>query len=421
MNTCIGVDPLELKRFIPFQGLDDHQLLLLAGKMEKRPLQRGHCLFASGDIDTDEFFLVSGELELESMDGRRRTIDAENELARRQIARLRPRQYTATSTRPAEVLVVDADILEALQEEFVSTESDDDAYGVDELGSLEEFENFDLLADFRAALRHNKLVLPSLPEVALKVRKLLEDENTDAATIAQVVNTDAAIAAKLVRAANSALYRGIAKCDTTRNAIVRLGGNNTKQLVVSFTLRDLFRTKSPTLKKTMQDAWQHSVEVAAISFILGRRVHGLPYPAEELLLAGLLHNIGAIALLAYFDSRPDLLNDEERLASIFKQLCGQAGAEILKHWNFPEEFVDMAREVELWQRDNTRSADLCDIVQVAKLHSLIRHHLPLPVPRIVDVPAFHKLPLGELTPEFAIQILDEAKDQINEIKQLLLG
>lgn len=415
------VTPEELKKFLPFQGLDEHQLLLLANNVELRRVPRGARLFEYGEIDNSEYFLLLGELELKARDGGARRVADHDETARRQIARLRPRQYTATATRESHLFVLDADILKQLQEELGSGGSGEAVYDVHELGSLDESESRELFADFKLALKRNNFVLPSLPEVAGKVRQLLADENVNAEKIAHAVNTDPAIAAKLIRAANSPLYHGSSKCESTRSAIVRLGMHNTKQLVVSFTLRDLFQTKSEKLKTQMKEAWQHSVEVAAISFVICRMIKTFPYPPEEVALAGLLHNIGVIAILSYIETHPSLLHDNVKLQQIIQQLRADAGVEILTRWKFPEIFIEVARSVESWQRDHVDAADICDIVQIAKLHSYIRNRQPLPVSHLDSVPALYKLPLGTLTPELTIQILDESRGQINDAVRLLAG
>jgi len=333
---------------------------------------------------------------------------------------LRPRQYTATTVRDTQVYIIDADILEQLEaEQGKQSSSEMEAFFIDQHADPREAERQEMLAQFRSAVKHNTFILPSLPEVALKVRKVLEDPNANAEKIATLVNADPAIAAKLIRAANSSIYHGVAQCDTTRNAIVRLGLSNTRQLVVSFAIRDLFESKYPVLKTLMGEAWAHSVEVASISFVISRMTKGLAFSDEELLLAGLLHNVGVIAVLAFVENKPALIENNEKLRIVIDQLQAEAGATILEHWKFPREFVRVAKEVTDWTRDPKSSADMCDIVQVAKLQSFMRLRKPLPV-RMDKVPAFHKLPLGELTPELTIQILDDAKSLISETKSLFM-
>ncbi|NIB42040.1 HDOD domain-containing protein [Pseudomaricurvus alkylphenolicus] len=411
--------PERLQQFEPFEGLDAHQLLLLRSQVQWRKVARKTQLFGFGDIDSNEYFLLSGEVELQSADGKRFRVAAGQPNARRQLARLRPRQYTAITTGPCELIVVDSDVLEDLAEELSSYERAEDVYHVSMVSTVEEMEEQELLSGFHNALQRNQFVLPSLPEVAMKVRNLLEDDNTNADMLAKVVNADPSIAAKLVRAANSPLYHGASKCDTTSNAIVRLGLNTTRQLVVSFAVRDLFSSQSPALRKRMLRAWQDSVEVGAISFVIARMVAKGRQLAEEAMLAGLLHNIGVIAILAYIENEPELMESEESIDTALKSLRAEAGEQILEMWKFPPEFVEVAKSVADWQRNPKGDADLCDIVQIALLHSYIRNKHAIPLPRIDQVPAFKKLPLGELSPELTIRILDEAREQIAEAKQLL--
>ncbi len=414
-------NPELLRKFLPFQALDEHQLLLLASQMTLWDVPAGTCLFSSGDIDSREFFLGSGALTLTANDGGSRTVEGDDAVAQRQIARLRPRQYTVTALRDSQVFVIDADTLEQLEADTNKDDAGDmEAHFIDSPEDPDEAERAELLAQFRSAVKHNTFVLPSLPEVAMKVRKVLEDENTTAEKISVLVNADPAIAAKLIRAANSSIYHGAAQCDTTRNAIVRLGLVNTRQLVVSFALRDLYQSKYPALKTLMTDTWSHSVEVASISFVISRMTKGFNFSDEEILLAGLLHNIGVIAVLAFIENKPSLIADQEKLETVIEHLQAEAGATILEQWKFPPEFVEVAREVMDWTRDKKASADMCDVVQVAKLQAYMRNRKRLPM-RMDQVPAFKKLPLGELTPELTIQILDDAKELLSETRAMLYG
>ena len=68
--------------------------------------------------------------------------------------------------------------------------------------------------------------------------------------------------------------------------------HNTQTLVITFALRELFRTKSKTLEKRMLTIWEHSRRIAAISYVLAGKVSGLN--EHEALLAGLVHDIGAL-------------------------------------------------------------------------------------------------------------------------------
>ena len=103
-------------------------------------------------------------------------------------------------------------------------------------------------------LNTNRLLLPSLPHVAVRIGEAVNDAKSDARRVAGLIENDPAIAVKIVKAANSARYGGVAQVATVTEAVARLGMQNTQILVITFALRELFRTKSKVLEKRMQDA-----------------------------------------------------------------------------------------------------------------------------------------------------------------------
>lgn len=269
-------------------------------------------------------------------------------------------------------------------------------------------------------LINDQLVVPSMPEVALKIRNLVEDADIPVTQLAKALNTDPAISAKLIKSANGALYHGQPAVDTCARAISRLGLNTTKHLVVSFVLRNLFHEKIHTdlLNERARDLWHHSVEIASISMALAQASPGLD--AEEALLAGLLHDIGELVILTYAESYPDLIVDSEALDGVIKQLKAEIGAVILREWQFPEALVEAAFGAEEWTRDSGDKPDYCDVVVAAQLLSFIGSSKMGNLPDLDDVPAFTKLAGGNLTRELGMKILDAAEEQILETKQLFL-
>lgn len=421
------VQPDLLLLFEPFKALDAHQRLLLAERVKAVKIPQKVRLFNAGDNDIADYFLLKGSVELIAADGKTYSLSSKDDAAKRQIARLRPRQYTVNTTEECEVLLVDGKLVRALTKGQVSRmetlqEEYSVAYGVTEMDYDDDYDTADLMQRFRDAVEKNTLVLPSLPEVAMRVRRLLADPSTNADGIAKAINTDPAIAAKLLRAANSPLFLGAAQCETTRNAIVRLGLETTRQLVVSFAVRDLFRSSNALLKKHMLTTWQHSLEVAAISFVVARMVKLKDFPAEEVMLAGLLHDIGSIAILSFLHAQDQLFEDAKKMRELLAKLRGEASVAILKHWNFNEDIIESIGLATDWLTEAPSPAPtLTDVIQIATLHSYLhdRHGAAGHLPRIDQVPAFSRLPLGDITPELTIRILDEAQEQIEEAKRLL--
>jgi len=113
----VGQESLSLRRLKEFQPLDrltDDQLVLLANRAERRRHGPGQRIVERGIRDGMDFFLISGQVQLESADGRKHLIDAGSEKAVNPIARLQPRMYTVTAVKPSEFLVIRQDMLTQL-------------------------------------------------------------------------------------------------------------------------------------------------------------------------------------------------------------------------------------------------------------------------------------------------------------------
>lgn len=415
-EAALTVD--KLREYTTFRNIADDDLLVLCNQLQIKRAGRGEVLFSCGDIDTVEVFLLAGKLQLIAEDGRERGIDAAEEAARMPIARLRPRQFTAKAVTHVEYFQVDCDLIEALSEQVQEARAMEVGYGVAEI-SEDWDERQEMLAAFREDLQSHKFVLTSLPEIAVSVRKALDEEKATFDSIAKVVNRDPAIAAKLVKSANSPIFYGSQKCDSVKTAIARLGLLSTRQLVFGFTMRDLFKSEHPLLKRYMADAWEHAINVAAISAVLAR--HTKLFPPEEAMLAGLVSNIGVVSVLTYAANYPQLLESEQHLQHWLDTIKGEVGALVLEEWDFPDELVEAARGCEDWLRCPTNTVDLCDLVLVATLHAYIgKRRKPAP-PRLDQVPAFTKLTSGKLTPDLTVQLLSEARKELSEARALLSG
>lgn len=416
MTVVSGISTERLRAFAGFRDLSEEDLLIVAARLQVREAKRGDVLFERGAIDAQEIFLLTGRLQLVAEDGRERIVEAGTQAATLPVAKLRPRQYTAKALSNIEYISVACDVLESLSEQRVEIEEIDVGYGVVEM-NVDEDDSSEMLEAFRRDLDARKFRLTTLPEVALKIRTLLDNQDVGARQIAELVNRDPVIAAKIIRAANSPIYFGAAKCETVQTAIVRLGLVTTKQLVIGFTLRDLFQSAHPLLRRLMSESWQESTDVAAIAFVLAR--HTKLFDPEEAMLAGLVSNIGVLSILNYAQNYPQLLESEQLLQLWISQIKGEVGALVLENWQFPDEIVEVARGCESWERNPATRADLCDLVLVATLHGYIGKRKFPPPPRMDQVPAYQKLALGKLTPEATLQILVEAKDQIEQARGLI--
>jgi putative nucleotidyltransferase with HDIG domain len=218
-------------------------------------------------------------------------------------------------------------------------------------------------------LETGHLQLPTLPEVALRVRDVVDDENANANQIADIIAQDAALSARLIQVANSPLYRGRNEIDRLSMVVARLGNKLVRNLVTSQVMKQMFQATNDLVDKRLREVWEHSVQVAAIARALAGNVPGiLP---DQAMLAGLIHDIGILPILYRAEERDELLETPGLLDQLIDHLHTRIGGAILKHWKFPEALVAVAAEHEDLQRDHPGSADLVDLVQVANLQSRI--------------------------------------------------
>jgi len=403
-----------LGHFKPLNRLSDKQLVLLQAHAEIRHYKAGEQILALGSEDRLEYFLLKGGVELESFDGRVKRIEAGTESAMTAIALLQPRKYNVVAQIDSVFVVAKQQTVETLLAELPKEKTVE--FSVRDLHSGHEVE--DIEQSFEADLKSNNLELPSFPEVAMRIRHLLEDPNVTAKDIADAVTSDPAITVKLLKTCNSALYPSANEITSCHDAVVRLGFETTKQLVNIFALKELFASKSTVLQERMRELWSHSREVATIAYVLAEITPGMN--PELALLAGLVHDIGTIPVLEYVERYPQFMKVEHKIDEIVHTLKPKIGSELLEEWGFQSELVSVVGNSENWTYESPgESADYVDVVVVAQVHALIGKQAHKELPPFDQIPAFKKLGDQGLTPKQSQAVLLEAHHRIADLKALL--
>ena len=263
---------------------------------------------------------------------------------------------------------------------------------------------------------HDQVRMPSLPEAGARIQLALENPEICQHKIARIIQTDPALTAYLIKMANSSFYRRWSPAKTAFAAVRSLGAKQVKHLAIVFTLRNSFKAKSPVIQSIMNELWHESAKVAAISYVLASRCKG--FKPDQALLAGLLRNIGVLPLLHQLDEKYQLI-EINHVYSMLEKYAPLIGINVLQHWKLGDDVVAVAREAGNWFRDDKKSLDLADLVNIATIHAFMGTSKFKSVPRIMDIPAYDKLPFMQLTPENSLSILQEADDEIREIQELL--
>lgn len=263
-------------------------------------------------------------------------------------------------------------------------------------------------------LENGKLVLPTLPEVALKVRDALGNDNSSQRDVAKVIATDAALSIRILHVANSPLMRATKKIDTLEAAVARMGNSMVRNLVTSLVMEQMFQATSDATDSRLRALWEHSTQVAAISHVLAAQF--TKRQSGQAMLAGLVHDIGALPILTQVEDYPQILDDEALLDSIISEAHTQIGKAILEMWHFSPELIAVVSEHENLQYDGGAKATDVDIVIVANLQSHIGTNHPLTNADWNTVPSFKKLGLD--TDVNVVEMVETSED-IETVKSTL--
>jgi putative nucleotidyltransferase with HDIG domain len=188
--------------------------------------------------------------------------------------------------------------------------------------------------------------LPPFPQVALLVMDALARQDADTRRVSTLIEADSAFAAELLRIANSPLYGFTSRIESVRHAVVTLGLDAVRSLCTTVALR-AFLKKSPR-SPLMTKSWRHSVATA----VLAERVaqcKGLR--GDDIYTAGLLHDIGRLALLAAQPKEYNASVTAGSAAELIEKERGrfqmdhcEAGAILAGEWRFPDPLVAAVRD-----------------------------------------------------------------------------
>ena len=206
--------------------------------------------------------------------------------------------------------------------------------------------------DLRQAI--NRLdALPAMPVIAQRLLALKLDTDEGERMLLVLIEQDPQISAKILGLANSALIGASRHIKTVRDAAMLLGIKRVQSVATGIAIMSLM-TKAPAGKFNMQDLWLHSFGIAFALLGLARVMPAKMRPQDDqIFLAGMLHDIGYLALAFLDPIRSDKLHT--RLAAeadrpsheveqeILEMCHDELGAELARHWNLPEEIIAVLR------------------------------------------------------------------------------
>ncbi|MCO6412381.1 MAG: HDOD domain-containing protein [Thiogranum sp.] len=203
--------------------------------------------------------------------------------------------------------------------------------------------------------------LVSLPDIYLRVQQLLEDSDSSLADVGRIISTDPALAARLLKIANSPFFGMTAKIETISRAITILGTRQLHDLLLASSVASAFRDAPAHLD--MNRFWTRSVRCAVTARLLAFECNVLD--SERLFVAGLLHDIGHLVMYRMLpepsaEAAACAEAQGQPLAEVERELFfgfdyAEVGGALLQRWRIPV----MLQECVAHQNDPQQAQKFC--------------------------------------------------------------
>jgi HD-like signal output (HDOD) protein len=263
-----------------------------------------------------------------------------------------------------------------------------------------------------------KIEIPSFPDVAVRIRQVLADENCNSGQVAKVVGAEPGMTAKLLQMANSvALNTAGTKITELKSAIARIGFSNVRTASLAYAMEQI--RKAPELasiRQPLNQLWDRSIKVAAMAHVAARRWARVS--PDQALLAGLMHCVGKVYILARSTNFPTLFADPaayERIVSDWHTAVAKA---VLESWEITPDVVEAVEHFEQLDREGGEEPDLTDVLTIANQLVALQDDPDVMEAQLAEVSASRRL---GLTRESCEKVLGETADELASLHAALGG
>lgn len=226
-------------------------------------------------------------------------------------------------------------------------------------------QRFQMIEDLTKELS-GEVVFPVCFDVAVRVRKLMDDPNASIDKIALVLRADPLISSKLVALANSAAYAGDAKLHDIRAAIGRMGLNVTRTTSLAIAMRQMLLAKgTAAFSDLAQKLWKHSLLAASSCSVIARRMTRID--PDEAYFAGLIHDLGAFYMIYRATTYPELVERPDTLQHLVIQWHESIGSTLLSALGVPENVVDATADHDTLREVPASPKNLQDLVYIGNI------------------------------------------------------
>lgn len=197
-------------------------------------------------------------------------------------------------------------------------------------------------------IKHDALVLPTLPEIALKVRRAADDPEISLARMSDIIAHDPALSLGILKLANSVAFGRSIKVESVSQAVTRIGLRQIKSIATAMAVEQMFVSDNYVIAQHMQNSWCKTVNIASVAITLmmlylQKNKHS-DFSLDTLTLAALIHNIGVLPILTEAESHPEVFANPAFLQQAILKLSNKIGCEVTKAWGFSEEFTELVMD-----------------------------------------------------------------------------
>ncbi|MDX1480345.1 MAG: HDOD domain-containing protein [Woeseiaceae bacterium] len=279
-------------------------------------------------------------------------------------------------------------------------------------------DRFEFVQHLASDLSGGQIELPSFPDVVLRVRQALQDENSTTEQLVRIIGAEPVLAARLLNLANSAALRPSGDPITDLNmAVTRVGRVMVRSSAMSFALEQMKSArKLETVKERLNALWEQCAYVAALCHVLAKNFTRLN--ADEAMFVGLMHGLGRMYIIVRAEDFPNVFGNSEDFEALMDEWESGIGSSIIENWGFSAHISEAVRDYRDVARDHEGGADYTDVLILAYLLYRFVHAEGDAEFTLNDVPASQKLNIGA---EDMIKILSESERQIVSLRQALGG
>ena len=256
--------------------------------------------------------------------------------------------------------------------------------------------------------------LPSMPDIAMKVRAAIAKDSTTNVSLTAIIAKDPALTAYLVQAASSPIYRRSMPPRTLAEVVSLLGFAATNSLVMIHGTRNMVELKSPAAKKLFSYTWERLVVKTSVASFLAQRFKYRP--VEQVQMAMLLTEVGSLAVLSTMLSTSET-PDSEIYFQMCRQYSKQIGSAALRKWGVDQTVIDVLDDCGRWKETWEEKLNLVDIANLSLYYTVLMTTENPTLPDLESLAAYQKIPedMRACSKPNWLDLITENNDEIQSI------